>query len=309
MHVLVTGGAGFLGSHLCERLLQQGHAVTCLDNLGSGREENLSACLSNPRFRLLRHNVQQPFRLKAEQIYHLAGPASPAQFQRDLIENMKTAFLGTLHTLELARELGVPALIASTAAVYGDPLVHPQSEVYWGHVNPVGPRACYDEGARAAEALAADYRRIHGVDGRIVRIFNTYGPRMRPEDGGVIGSFIAQALAGQPLTVYGSGTQTRSFCYVEDLVLGLMLAMNAPQLPGPVNLGNPHEVPVVQLAGRVIALTGSPAGMRFEPLPTDDPARRRPDIGRAREVLGWEPRMALDEGLRRTIDHFAANGR
>jgi UDP-glucuronate decarboxylase len=304
MRILVTGGAGFIGSNLCERLLAEGHEVVCLDNLYTGRKENLQGCLGNPRFEFIRHDVQEPIRLEVDQIYHLACPASPPHYQRNPIYTMKTSFLGTLNMLGLAKRLNVPILLASTSEVYGDPLVHPQVEEYWGNVNPIGIRSCYDEGKRAAETLASDYRRFHGVDARIVRIFNTYGPNMDPEDGRVVSNFIVQALQGMPITVYGDGSQTRSFCYVGDLVDGLIRAMNASELEGPVNLGNPVEFTVMELAEQVLRLTGSASELDHRPLPQDDPTRRKPDISRAESLLGWSPRIPLHEGLLKTIPYF-----
>lgn len=305
MRILVTGGAGFIGSNLCQRLLNDGHEVICLDNLYTGRQENIAEFMDNPRFEFIRHDVQQPIQLEVDQIYHLACPASPPAYQKDPIYTIKTSFLGTLNILDLAKQLEVSMLLASTSEVYGDPLVHPQMEEYWGNVNPVGVRSCYDEGKRAAETLASDYRRFHGVDSRIVRIFNTYGPRMDPHDGRVVSNFIVQALQNKPLTVFGDGSQTRSFCYVGDLVEGLVQVMNAEQCPGPVNLGNPEEFTVLQLADEVLALTGSTTGITLRPLPADDPTRRRPNIDRAKELLGWEPRTSLSQGLPLTTEYFA----
>jgi len=304
MRILVTGGAGFLGSNLCLRLLNEGHHVVCLDNFHTGSKRNLTTCLENPRFELIEHDVQEPIRFEVDAIYHLACPASPPHYQADPIRTMKTSFLGTLNMLELAKYLGVRILVASTSEVYGDPLVHPQREDYWGNVNPVGIRSCYDEGKRAAEALAADFRRFHGVDTRIVRIFNTYGPGMDPHDGRVVSNFIVQALQNKPLTIYGDGTQTRSFCYVNDLIEGIVRVMEVDECPGPINLGNPSEFTVLELADMVLRLVGSTAGIEFHPLPKDDPARRRPDITQARELLEWEPRVPLDEGLRYTVAYF-----
>jgi len=303
MRILVTGGAGFIGSNLCERLLDDGQEVVCLDNLFTGRRENIEEFLDSPHFEFIRHDVQEPIGLEVDQIYHLACPASPPAYQKNPIYTMKTSFLGTLNMLGLAKRLGIPMLLASTSEVYGDPLVHPQLEDYWGNVNPVGIRSCYDEGKRAAETLAADYRRYHSVDSRIVRIFNTYGPKMDPGDGRVISNFIMQALRGEPLTIYGDGTQTRSFCYVRDLVDGFLRVMSATDCPGPLNLGNPEEFSVLELAQRVLELTSS-AGVKHDPLPSDDPKRRRPDIGRAKTLLGWAPTTNLTEGLAQTVEHF-----
>lgn len=305
MRILITGGAGFIGSNLCARLLREGHSVICLDNLYTGRKVNMADCLEHPRFEFIRHDVQEPIRLEVDQIYHLACPASPPAYQRNPIYTMKTSFLGTLNMLGLAKRLGVPVLIASTSEVYGDPLVHPQVEEYWGNVNPVGIRSCYDEGKRAAETLAADYRRFHGVDSRIIRIFNTYGPNMDPQDGRVVSNFIVQALRGKPITMYGDGQRTRSFCFIDDLVEGMIRVMNAPECPGPVNLGNPGEFTMMELAEKVMQLTGNRCELVYKPLPQDDPARRRPDISQAKTLLGWEPVISLDEGLRRTVDYFS----
>lgn len=304
MRILVTGGAGFIGSNLCERLLQEGHQVICLDNLYTGRKSNIEVCLQNPRFEFIRHDVQEPIRLEVDQIYHLACPASPPAYQKNPIYTMKTSFLGTLNMLGLAKRLGVPMLLSSTSEVYGDPLVHPQVEDYWGNVNSVGIRSCYDEGKRAAETLAADYRRFHGVDSRIVRIFNTYGPNMDPADGRVVSNLIVQALRNEPLTMYGDGSRTRSFCYVDDLVEGLIRVMNTPECPGPINLGNPGEFTIRELADKVLAMTKSESGFVYREVPKDDPARRKPDISRARALLGWEPLVHLDAGLERTIAYF-----
>jgi len=305
MRILVTGGAGFIGANLCERLLNDGHEVVCLDNLYTGRMANVEPFLANRRFEFVQHDVRKPISLQVDQIYHLACPASPPAYQRDPIFTITTAFQGTLNMLELARERRVPVLLASTSEVYGDPLVHPQVETYWGNVNPAGARSCYDEGKRAAETLARDYQRHHGVDARVVRIFNTYGPRMDPTDGRVVSNFVVQALRGEPLTVYGDGSQTRSFCYVDDLVEGLVRAMRAPRYPGTLNLGNPAEFTVRELAETVLALTGGRSALVFRPLPEDDPVRRRPDITRARDALGWEPQTALHDGLKPTIAYFA----
>jgi len=304
MRILVTGGAGFIGSNLCERLLRDGHDVVCLDNLYTGRKENIAEFLGNPRFEFVRHDVQDPIRLEVDQIYHLACPASPPAYQRNPIYTMKTSFLGTLNMLGLARRLRIPMLLASTSEVYGDPLVHPQVEEYWGNVNPVGIRSCYDEGKRAAETLAADYRRFHGVDSRIIRIFNTYGPKMDPQDGRVVSNFIVQSLQGKPLTMYGDGQRTRSFCFVDDLVEGMVRVMNAAECPGPINLGNPGEFTMMELAQKVMALTGNRCEFVYKPLPQDDPARRRPDIRHAMALLDWRPRFQLDEGLKRTVEYF-----
>jgi UDP-glucuronate decarboxylase len=303
--VLVTGGAGFLGSHLCERLLADGHEVLCVDNFFTGRQRNVEHLLANPRFELMRHDVTQPLYVEVDQIYNLACPASPVHYQHDPVHTTKTIVLGALHMLGLAKRLDARILQASTSEVYGDPAVHPQPESYWGNVNPIGVRGCYDEGKRCAESLFFDYQRQHGVDIRVARIFNTYGPRMHPRDGRVVSNFIVQALRGDPLTVYGEGRQTRSFCFVDDLIGGLVGLMDtgAP-VSGPVNLGNPEEFTVRELAMRVIELTGSSSTLAFAPLPSDDPMQRRPDVGLARQLFGWQPSLRLEEGLRRTIAHF-----
>lgn len=303
--ILVTGGAGFLGSHLCERLLAQGQEVLCLDNFFTGSKRNVAHLLSDPRFELIRHDITLPLQVEADEIYNLACPASPVHYQHDPMQTTRTSVLGALNVLALARRLNAKVLQASTSEVYGDPQVHPQAEHYWGHVNPIGVRACYDEGKRCAETLFMDCRRQYGTDIKIARIFNTYGPRMHPEDGRVVSNFIMQALAGQPLTVYGDGTQTRSFCYVDDMIDALVRLMDSPrEFRGPVNLGNPGEYTMLELADRVIAMCGSTSDIAFRPLPDDDPVRRRPDISLARSALGWEPRIGLDEGLQRTIDCF-----
>jgi UDP-glucuronate decarboxylase len=304
LRILVTGGAGFLGSHLCERLLESNFEVVCLDNFFTGTRRNIERLLGNPRFELVRHDVTQPLVIEADQIFHLACPASPIHYQRNPVRTIRTAVQGTLHMLDMAREVRARLLIASTSEVYGDPRVHPQREEYWGNVNPIGPRACYDEGKRCAEALTVSYARQYGVETRIARIFNTYGPRMHENDGRVISNFVVQALNDQPITVYGDGSQTRSFCYVTDLVDAFLRLMALDHDPGPVNLGNPDELTIKQVAERVVALTGSRAKIQYEPLPVDDPIRRKPDITRAREVLGWGPKIELDDGLRRTVDYF-----
>jgi len=310
-HVLVTGGAGFLGSHLCERLLSQGHRVLCVDNFFTGTRRNVEHLLGNARFELMRHDVTLPLSLPAsveagiDRIYNLASPASPVHYQHDPVQTTKTNVLGAIHMLELARRTGARILQASTSEVYGDPQVHPQPESYWGNVNPIGVRSCYDEGKRCAETLFFDYHRQHGVDIRVARIFNAYGPRMDPKDGRVVPNFIVQALRGEPITVYGQGRQTRSFCFVDDLVDGLARFMEAePGGSGPVNIGNPEEFTVRDLATLVIELTGSSSMLAFAPLPSDDPLQRRPDVGAARQMFGWEPRVSLEEGLRKTIDWF-----
>jgi UDP-glucuronate decarboxylase len=301
--ILVTGGAGFLGSHLCERLVRDGHEVICVDDLFTGSRRNLDALLANQRFEFVRHDVTQPMHIECDEIYHLACPASPIHYQRNPVRTIRTCVQGTLNALELAREVHARILIASTSEVYGDPLVHPQVEGYWGNVNPIGPRACYDEGKRCAEALAASYAQQYDVGVRIARIFNTYGPRMHPNDGRVVSNFVVQCLRGEPITLFGSGEQTRSFCYVDDLIEAFVRLMASP-LDAPCNLGNPVEYTITQLAERIKALTGSPSTISYEPLPTDDPVRRKPDISRAIEHLGWQPTVLLDDGLARTIDYF-----
>ncbi len=302
--IIVTGGAGFIGSHLVESLLNRGDAVVCLDNLFTGTKKNLVRFLSNPNFEFIRHDVVAPILLEAEQIYHLACPASPVHYQNNPIKTLKTSVLGTLNMLGLAKRIRARILLASTSEVYGDPEIHPQSESYFGNVNPVGPRACYDEGKRAAETLMVGYRDYNKVNVTIARIFNTYGPRMLPNDGRVVSNFICQALRGEALTIYGDGSQTRSFCYVSDLVDGLVRLMESDE-SGPVNLGNPHEITVGELARIVLAMipdTGS--GIVYEPLPKDDPVRRRPDISLARRALAWEPTVPLETGLTTTVEYF-----
>ncbi|GAB4270751.1 MAG: SDR family oxidoreductase [Deferrisomatales bacterium] len=302
--VLVTGGAGFLGSHLCEALLARGKEVLCLDNFFTGRKENVAHLLGEPRFEVVRHDVTHPVFLEVDRIYNLACPASPIHYQYNPVKTVKTNVLGAIHMLGLAKRVKARILQASTSEVYGNPTVHPQNEAYWGHVNPVGIRSCYDEGKRAAECLFMDYHRQNGVDVRIARIFNTYGPRMLPDDGRVVSNFVVQALRGEPLTVYGDGSQTRSFCYVDDLVDGLARLMDADAFLGPVNLGNPDEFTILELAERVRELVGARVEIRFLPLPADDPVQRQPDISLARQRLGWAPKVPLAEGLRKTIDYF-----
>jgi UDP-glucuronate decarboxylase len=303
--ILVTGGAGFLGSHLCDRLLARGDDVICLDNLYTGQKRNIRHLLSNPNFEFLRHDLVEPILLEVDQIYNLACPASPISYQYNPVKTVKTNVMGAIHMLGLAKRVRARILQASTSEVYGDPTEHPQRETYWGHVNPVGQRSCYDEGKRVAETLMMDYHRQNRVDIRIVRIFNTYGPRMHVNDGRVVSNFIVQALRGDPVTIYGDGSQTRSFCYVDDLVEGLIRMMdNGDGFIGPVNLGNPEEFSIRQLADAVVRLTGSQAPLDFQPLPQDDPVRRRPDIALAREKLGWSPTVPLEEGLRPTIAYF-----
>lgn len=303
--IVVTGGAGFIGSHLCERLLAAGHEVICVDNFYTGRKANIAHLLDHPRFDVVRHDITEPLVLQADEVYNLACPASPGHYQADPIHTMKTSVLGSINLLGLARRTGAKSLLASTSEVYGDPLVHPQPESYWGHVNPCGVRSCYDEGKRSAEALYFDYHRQHGIPIKVVRIFNTYGPRMRPDDGRVVSNFIVQALMDEPLTIYGDGQQTRSFCYVDDLVDGLMKMMASPdEVLGPINLGNPGEFTMLELAETVKRLTNSRSRIVHEPLPQDDPKRRQPDITRARAVLGWQPLVQLEQGLLRTIAYF-----
>ncbi|MBL3608044.1 UDP-glucuronic acid decarboxylase family protein [Rhodovulum sulfidophilum] len=307
--ILVTGGAGFIGAHLCRSLLAMGHAVTCLDNFSTGREANIAPLRGRPGFTLLRHDVTQPLELDVDEIYNLACPASPAHYSRDPVQTAKTSVIGTLNLLELARRSGARLLQCSTSEVYGDPLVHPQTEDYWGHVNPIGPRACYDEGKRCAETLIFDFRRRYDLPVKVARLFNVYGPGMRPDDGRVVSNFAMQALTGAPLTVYGDGSQTRSFCYVSDMVEALVRLMaTPPAVTGPINLGNPAEMRVIDLARTVLRLTGARAPLVFRPLPCDDPVQRRPDIARARAVLGWSPAVGLETGLRATLDRFAAEG-
>ena len=302
--VLVTGGAGFLGSHLCERLLERGDDVLCVDNFFTGSKRNVEHLIGRPRFELIRHDIVRPLFVEADRIYNLACPASPIHYQRNPIKTIKCSTVGMVNMLGLAKRTRARILQASTSEVYGEPQVHPQPETYWGNVNPIGVRSCYDEGKRVAEALCMDYHRQHGMEIRIARIFNTYGPRMALNDGRVVSNFIVQALEGRPLTVYGDGSQTRSFCHVDDLVDGLIRLMDQDETMGPVNLGNPEEISVRGLAERIIALTGSDSGIVSEPLPEDDPKQRRPDITIARKVLGWSPKTALAEGLERTVAFF-----
>jgi UDP-glucuronate decarboxylase len=308
MHrILVAGGAGFIGSHLCERLLAQGHEILCVDNFYTGARSNVAHLLQNPSFELLRHDVTFPLYVEVDGIFNLACPASPVHYQRSPVQTTKTSVLGSINLLGLAKRLRVPILFASTSEVYGDPTVHPQTEEYWGNVNPIGLRSCYDEGKRCAETLFFDYHRQYSMQTKVVRIFNTYGPRMSIGDGRVVSNFIVQALRGEDITIYGDGAQTRSFCYVDDLVTGLVAMMRTPaEVTGPVNIGNPHEVSVRELADRVIALTGSKAKVVRMPLPADDPRQRCPDIARASETLRWSPTVPLEDGLRRTVDYFRA---
>jgi UDP-glucuronate decarboxylase len=308
LNVVVTGGAGFIGSNLCDRLLEKGHRVICLDNLQTGRAANIRALANHPRFEFRVHDIRKPFEIAGavDRIYNLACPASPPHYQSDPVGTLRTCTEGTLNVLELARKKRARVLQASTSEVYGDPEIHPQAESYHGHVNPIGPRACYDEGKRCAETLFFDYRRLFGLDIKVARIFNTYGPRMLEEDGRVVSNFVVQALRGDPLTLYGTGSQTRSFCYIDDLVRGLEALMeSADDVTGPCNLGNPHEVTVKDIADIILRLTDSKSRIVMKPLPEDDPKRRRPDISYARKALGWSPRVPLEEGLRRTIDYFA----
>jgi UDP-glucuronate decarboxylase len=306
MRILVTGGAGFLGSHLCEKLLARGDEVICLDNLFTGRRFNIIPLLEHSNFEFVRHDVVDPFKLEVDQIYNLACPASPVHYQHNPIKTVKTSVMGAINCLGLAKRIRARVFQASTSEVYGDPDVHPQTEDYRGNVNPIGPRACYDEGKRCAETLFFDYHRQNEVDVRVVRIFNTYGPRMLPDDGRVVSNFIVQALQGEDITVYGDGGQTRSFCYVDDLVQAFLLMMDQDDFIGPVNLGNTHEFTILELANQVIELTGSSSRIVREPLPQDDPLQRKPDISLAREQLGWEPKISLKEGLVRTIEYFKA---
>jgi UDP-glucuronate decarboxylase len=303
--ILVTGGAGFVGSHLCERLLDQGHEVLCVDNFYTSSRANVAALLANPRFELMRHDVCQPLYVEVDEIYNLACPASPVHYQADAIQTTKTSVIGALNMLGLAKRTGAKILQASTSEVYGDPVVHPQTEDYWGNVNPIGERSCYDEGKRCAEALFFDYHRQHRVRIKVARIFNTYGPRMDPEDGRVVSNFIVQALRDKDITVYGHGEQTRAFCYVSDLVDGLIRLMNSgDSVTGPVNLGNPGEFTIRQLAEMVLDITGSSSKIVYRPLPKDDPQQRRPDISKAQELLDWRPTIQLLDGLTRTVAHF-----
>ena len=304
MRILVTGGAGFIGSHLCERLIGEGSEVLCLDNFFTGRRENILHLLDNPRFELLRHDVTEPILLEVDQIYNLACPASPVHYQYNPVKTVKTNVMGTINMLGLAKRVRARILQASTSEVYGDPLVHPQTEDYWGNVNPIGLRSCYDEGKRLAETLMTDYHRQNNVDIRIARIFNTYGPRMLENDGRVVSNFVVQALRGQPLTLYGEGQQTRSFCYVDDLIEGLIRLMNVEGVHDPVNLGNPGEFTIRQLAEEVIKTCESKSEFAYLPLPADDPRQRKPDITRAQTLLGWNPTIPLREGLKKTVEYF-----
>jgi UDP-glucuronate decarboxylase len=303
--VLITGGAGFLGSHLCERVLAFGHEVLCVDNFYTGCKSNIAHLAGNPFFEFMRHDICFPLYVEADEIYNLACPASPVHYQFDAVQTIKTAVHGAINMLGLAKRLKIKILQASTSEIYGDPAIHPQPETYWGNVNPIGNRSCYDEGKRCAETLFFDYHRQHRMSIKVARIFNTYGPHMHPNDGRVVSNFIIQALTGRNLTVYGSGTQTRSFCYVDDLIEGLMKLMESPNdFTGPVNLGNPEELTIIELAEKIIELTGSRSKIELKPLPADDPVQRRPEIKLARERLGWSPRTPLETGLKKTIAYF-----
>ncbi|HPD55611.1 MAG TPA: SDR family oxidoreductase [Smithellaceae bacterium] len=303
--ILVTGGAGFLGSHLCERLLNEGNYVVCLDNFFTGTRDNVNHLINNAHFELIRHDIVNPVYLEVDEIYNLACPASPVHYQQNPIKTIKTNVIGVINVLGIAKRARARILQASTSEVYGDPQEHPQKETYWGRVNPIGIRSCYDEGKRAAECLMMDYRRQNNVNAKIARIFNTYGPRMALKDGRVVSNFIIQALQGKDITVYGNGSQTRSFCYVDDMVDGLIRMMNTPDdFFGPVNLGNPDEFSILELAQKIIAMTKSKSAITFQPLPMDDPTQRRPDIKLAREKLGWKPAVKLDDGLLKTVEYF-----
>jgi UDP-glucuronate decarboxylase len=304
MRTLVTGGAGFLGSHLCDRLIKDGHDVICMDNYFTGRKRNVLHLIDNPNFELVRHDVTEPFMFEVDQIFNLACPASPPHYQHNPIKTTKTSVLGAMHSLGLAKRIGARVFQASTSEVYGDPEIHPQPESYKGSVNPIGIRACYDEGKRVAETLFFDYHRQHGTDIRVARIFNTYGPRMLPDDGRVVSNFIVQALRGEDLTIYGDGTQTRSFCYADDLIEGFIRLMNQENITGPVNLGNPGEFTMLELAEQILKKVGGKSKLTFHPLPGDDPKQRCPDIALASRELGWSPKVSLDEGLEPTIAYF-----
>jgi UDP-glucuronate decarboxylase len=308
--ILVTGGAGFLGSHLCERLVEEGHDVLCVDNYFTGRRANIAHLLGRPNFEMMRHDITFPLFVEVEEIYNLACPASPVHYQHDPVQTTKTSVHGAINMLGLAKRTRARIFQASTSEVYGDPTVHPQPEGYWGNVNPIGPRSCYDEGKRCAETLFFDYHRQHGLRIKVARIFNTYGPRMHPNDGRVVSNFIVQALKGQSITIFGDGSQTRSFCYADDLIEAFVRMMaSADEVTGPVNLGNPGEFSILELAEKVLALTGSKSELVFRPLPQDDPKQRRPDIARAQALLGWEPTVPLEQGLERTIAYFDALAR
>ena len=302
--VLVTGGAGFIGSHLCKRLLNEGNDVLCLDNFFTGSKSNIVDLLNRKNFELLRHDVTQPVLLEIDQIYHFACPASPVHYQYNPVKTIKTNVMGTINMLGLAKRVRARVMLASTSEVYGDPKVHPQTEDYWGHVNPIGIRSCYDEGKRVAETLMMDYHRQNKVDIKIIRIFNTYGPNMAPNDGRVVSNFIMQALKKEEITIYGEGNQTRSFCYIDDLIEGTIRMMNSNNFTGPVNIGNPHEFTIIDLAKKVKKMTGSKSKIKFQPLPPDDPIQRQPDITLIKNKLGWQPKVSLDEGLKNTIAYF-----
>lgn len=302
--ILVTGGAGFIGSHMCDLLLSKGHEVVALDNLFTGRKSNIKHLLGNPNFEFVLHDVTVPILLEADEVYHLACPASPVHYQYNAIKTIKTNVMGTINMLGLAKRTGAKFLLASTSEVYGDPLEHPQKESYWGNVNPIGPRSCYDEGKRVAETLTMNYHLDNKVDTRIVRIFNTYGPRMLFDDGRVVSNFIVQALKNEPITIYGDGSQTRSFCFVSDLIRGFVALMENEGFSDPVNLGNPNEMTVKELAEKIISLTGSKSDITYMDLPKDDPTRRRPDISRAQKILNWEPKIDIEEGLNMAIEEF-----
>lgn len=304
--IMVTGGAGFLGSHLCDKLLAQGHEVLCVDNYFTGSRMNVAHHLDNPRFELMRHDVTFPLYVEVDEIYNLACPASPVHYSHDPVQTTKTSVHGAINVLGLAKRVGAKVFQASTSEVYGDPQVHPQTEDYWGHVNPIGERSCYDEGKRCAETLFFDYHRQHDLRIKVVRIFNCYGPRMHPQDGRVVSNFITQALRGEPITIYGDGSQTRSFCYVSDMIDGFVRLMESPdEVTGPINIGNPREMTVRELAEVVIRLTGSKSELIQKPLPSDDPTQRKPDITQAQKVLGWEPKVTLEEGIQDVINYFA----
>jgi len=304
--ILVTGGSGFLGSHLCEQLLNEGHDVLCIDNFFTGKKDNILHLLDNPHFEFIRHDVTFPLYVEMDEIYNLACPASPVHYQSDPVQTTKTSVHGAINMLGLAKRTKAKIFQASTSEVYGDPEVHPQTEAYWGHVNPTGFRSCYDEGKRCAETLFFDYRRQHHLDIKVARIFNTYGPRMHPNDGRVVSNFIVQALKGEPITIYGDGMQSRSFCYVDDLIEAFLKFMGTPsEITGPINLGNPNEFTILELAEKVLALTDSKSQIIFKPLPKDDPRQRQPDIGLAKEQLGWTPKVNLEQGLKQTIAYFS----
>jgi UDP-glucuronate decarboxylase len=303
--ILITGGAGFLGSHLSERLLKEGNEIICLDNFFTGRKQNIAHLMDHKNFELVRHDITEPYMAEVDEIYNLACPASPVHYQYNPIKTMKTSILGAMNVLGLAKRTGAKVFQASTSEVYGDPHVHPQQESYWGNVNPIGIRSCYDEGKRAAETLFMDYHREHNLKIKIIRIFNTYGPNMHPDDGRVVSNFIVQALKGQDITVYGKGNQTRSFCYATDLIDGFVRLMNSDDsITGPINCGNPNEFTILELAEKVIKLTNSKSKIIYKPLPSDDPMQRKPDISKAKELLGWEPKIQLEEGLLKTIEYF-----